>query len=484
MQNTIKLQNSVWTFDDDNRIGDPGGFGEVFSGESELGDPVAIKRLKVSTQEAGFRELEMAEFLRNKEFDHILPVEDYGIDPGTQRYYVVMPIADHSLEAKLRGGDPISDVEALEIVEAIALGLQEIPDITHRDLKPANILFHESKWKIADFGIARFVVESTASNTLRAALSPQYAAPEQWNHDRPSQSTDVYSMGCIAYQLFSGQIPFTDQKIEELKQAHIGRTPPKIDSVHPSISSLVIQMLRKKPQRRPDIDRILAAIEKCRGQSAEITISNGMLASVNAEIAQERSEEESEDLRQQTLMNERKELHQESLSIFDEIKSRLESEILGTASEAILRQNTIELGNAHITIVANRTDAISFETMKVVNWDTVTCADIAVKQISPKYTWSASLFFAKQNGQQSFRWYEISFMDGFAGRVQSRNEPFSLAPGKAIRAMNMATDIYQVASRPVPIDDEDTDAFVERWLERFALAARGALQRPSSLPLK
>ena len=61
----------------------------------------------------------------------------------------------------------------LEMVQ----GLSEVGEIVHRNLKPDNILYHEGLWKIADFGIARFVEEATASNTLKDCLSPFYAAP-------------------------------------------------------------------------------------------------------------------------------------------------------------------------------------------------------------------------------------------------------------------------------------------------------------------
>jgi len=73
------------------------------------------------------------------------------------------------------------------------------------DLKPDNILYHDGKWKIADFGIARFVEEATASNTLKEFLSPWYAAPEQWRLERATHGTDVYALGCIAFCLLTGK---------------------------------------------------------------------------------------------------------------------------------------------------------------------------------------------------------------------------------------------------------------------------------------
>jgi len=68
----------------------------------------------------------------------------------------------------------------------IVTGLQEIGQLVHRDLKSANILFHQGSWKIADFGIARFVEESTSANTVKGFLSPQFPAPEQWSGEHAS----------------------------------------------------------------------------------------------------------------------------------------------------------------------------------------------------------------------------------------------------------------------------------------------------------
>ncbi|MDM3788590.1 protein kinase, partial [Proteus mirabilis] len=77
----------------------------------------------------------------------------------------------------------------------------EVGDIVHRDLKPGNILRHEERWKIADFGIAKFVEDSTSLETLREALTPSYAAPEQWLGQRPTSATDIYALGCIIHAL-------------------------------------------------------------------------------------------------------------------------------------------------------------------------------------------------------------------------------------------------------------------------------------------
>ena len=87
----------------------------------------------------------------------MLEIFDAGKDSEDGGYYMVMPRAERSLsdELRLRGAPTAED--ATDILKQIAEGLKEVEQIVHRDLKPANILLHNKLWKIADFGIARFV---------------------------------------------------------------------------------------------------------------------------------------------------------------------------------------------------------------------------------------------------------------------------------------------------------------------------------------
>ena len=82
-----------------------------------------------------------------------------------------MAILVLAMLAAINNKGNFSAIESIEILLTILTGLAEVGDITHRDLKPSNILLHESKWKIADFGIAKFVEDSTSLETLRRAPS-------------------------------------------------------------------------------------------------------------------------------------------------------------------------------------------------------------------------------------------------------------------------------------------------------------------------
>jgi len=115
-------------------------------------------------------------------------------------------------------------------------------------------------WKIADFGIARFVEESTSLNTLKDNLTPPYAVPEQWKLERASSATDIYSLGCIAYFLITGKPPFFGPSQEDFREQHLSKTPANLPGTSPRFRALVSTMLRKIPESRPTLERVLAVL--------------------------------------------------------------------------------------------------------------------------------------------------------------------------------------------------------------------------------
>ena len=191
---TIKLPRGTWRYDPDRRLGDEGGFGTVYAGLGEGDEEVAIKRLHLTAAKAAHRELRIADDLIGQKYLYVIPVLDAGQDAESDDYFVVMARAEGSLQDAIDVGEINGEAEAAAIMENIVRGLQEASGIVHRDLKPANVLFHEEKWKIADFGIARFVEAATSANTLKKELTPYYAAPEQWRGQRATTATDVYAL--------------------------------------------------------------------------------------------------------------------------------------------------------------------------------------------------------------------------------------------------------------------------------------------------
>ncbi len=163
----ISLPDGKWTYDSEKPLGLAGGFGQVFVGIGADGEPVAVKRLKIEAKQAGHRELRIALDLKGRELQHVMPVLDSGEDAASKAYFVVMPRAEKSLQDRIDEGKTLDAREAIEVLLQIVEGLNEVSDIVHRDLKPANVLFHDGVWKVADFGIARFVADTTSARTLK-----------------------------------------------------------------------------------------------------------------------------------------------------------------------------------------------------------------------------------------------------------------------------------------------------------------------------
>jgi serine/threonine-protein kinase len=256
----LRLPRGNWTYLEDDRLGPAGGFGTVYAGAGAAGEPVAVKLLHEELAEDAHRELAIAELLVGRELEHVLGILDAGFDEGIRRFAVVMPRAERSLADELAAhGGALPAADVVPTLADIARGLQEIGELVHRDLKPGNVLRHDGRWKLADFGIARMVEAATSARTLREALSPPYAAPEQWRLERATPATDVYALGCIACELASGRPPFTGSP-EDLREQHLSAAPEIPAVVPPALQGLVGAMLRKAPATRPGADRVLETL--------------------------------------------------------------------------------------------------------------------------------------------------------------------------------------------------------------------------------
>ncbi|MCK6684722.1 MAG: tetratricopeptide repeat protein [Thermoanaerobaculia bacterium] len=156
---------------------------------------------------------------------------------------------------------------ALRIAEGMLHATQKIPGLVHRDLKPANILVDQSgSPMVTDFGLAH-AAEASAG-------TPAYMAPEQWRHEALGQPADIYSFGCVLFEMFTGQPVFAGDSIEAWRTFHIGVTPPRLRELRPGIpaeiESLVARCLSKDPGRRPSQwqevwDELSASIEQDSG---------------------------------------------------------------------------------------------------------------------------------------------------------------------------------------------------------------------------
>lgn len=480
---TISLNNHQWTFDESKPVGPPGGFGEVFRGSGPSGE-VAIKRLKLSAGAAAYREMKIGEFLADRDYNHVVPVLDFGQDADSDRYYLVMPLCEQSLQDRIASGTAIEWDEAKQALLNIVSGLQEVGEIVHRDLKPANVLFLDGCWRIADFGIAKFVEDSTSLETLRESLTPLYAAPEQWKGERSTAATDVYALGCIVHALLNGQPPFLGD-LDAVRCGHLNEVPPSLTAVDPRLDGLVKLMLRKSPVSRPSLHRLVQVLGEIGTQTSKARFA--ALAAADSVVANEQSKAEAAARVIAEEQQARSMLAKEGIADLKRIAKQFFTDVKEQTNTAEITKNGLRLGEATIVIDEPREVQPGSE-----DWDIVAQSKIAVRgAIKERYSASdptfyefeATVFFGKSKAEPEYRWREVSFWS--FGNHMNGSQPSALpAGGRDFNyALSNVMHSWNVAHGPWAIDGEDEEKFHDRWANLLARAANGNLRPSNSMPL-
>jgi serine/threonine protein kinase len=476
----IQLPDGNYRYDPNEPLGKRGGFGQAFAGVGNDNAQLAIKKLHLSAEDAAHRELAIAAKLRRRDLQYVIPVIDSGEYRGD--YFVVMPRAEYSLQQWIEQNGQQNAGATVKILLDILKGLQEVSDLVHRDLKPANILWHENRWKIADFGIARFVEESTSLRTLNQCLTPEYAAPEQWRFETATHATDIYATGCIAFCLLTGHPPFATN----FSESHQRLPVPAFSCDDPRLRTAVNLMLTKVAAARPSPQRLQTLLGTMSSQPiAAVSKPFADLADAGAQIAeaQQRARAKLESEKQFT--QSRNELFQNARSELRANLQRLIEKIAAAVPEADMTGGTpglkIRLGGALLEIRFGSDSAFEPGIFPQSGWDVLGNTTIAVGQEHPEYVWGASLWYAKMKGDSDYRWYEASY----CALNANRHQPFALGPGRdADYAASSITHSVNFAFGPVPIDGEDEDEFHSRWATLFSMACRRQLRQPSSLPIQ
>ena len=246
-----------------------GGMGVVYRGiQPVVKKRVAIKVLKPAAAADGNSVQKLlAEAVAVNAIGHrgIIDIFTHGMLPDGRPYLVMEFLEGQALDQWLtKGGKPTVQA-ATEVLAQICapLAAAHRKGVIHRDLKPSNVFLcgpdGDRFVKLLDFGLAKrgLGVDGKTSQTSQTEVAgtPDYMAPEQARALDVSPRTDIYALGVIAFEMFTGHLPFHGQTAMDVMVAHVRQRPPRLHEFFPEIpqplESLVLAMLEKAPEKRP-----------------------------------------------------------------------------------------------------------------------------------------------------------------------------------------------------------------------------------------
>ena len=236
-----------------------GGMGEVYKAEDlKLDQTVALKFLPDAIALDGAALARFHKEVRiTRQVSHPNVCRVYDIGEVGGRHFLSMEFIDgEDLSSLLRRIGRLPGDKAVEIARHICAGLAAAHDngVVHRDLKPANVMIDgRGRARITDFGVAVVAHELRSDEVI--AGTPAYMAPEQLTGKEVTQRSDIYSLGLVLYELFTGKRVFDANNLPELLKLHNQTTPTTpsshVKDIDPLVEKVILRCLEKDPNKRP-----------------------------------------------------------------------------------------------------------------------------------------------------------------------------------------------------------------------------------------
>ena len=243
-----------------------GGMGEVYGADDlKLGQRVALKFLPAHrTTDSSWRDQFHAEVRIARQISHPNVCRVYDIGESEGRLFLSMEFVDgEDLASLLRRIGRLPDDKAVEVAQQLCAGLAaaHANGVLHRDLKPANVMLDgKGRARITDFGLAIAAADASGE---RPAGTPGYMAPELYGGAPPTVQSDLYALGLVLYEVFTGKKAFDASNLAELyrRQSETNPTPPSnlVKNLDPAVERVILRCLDRDPAQRPRSAHAVAA---------------------------------------------------------------------------------------------------------------------------------------------------------------------------------------------------------------------------------
>ena len=277
------------------KIGE-GGMGAVYGAKHPLiGKRAAVKVIKrelSANPEAVDRFVREAQAVNTIGHPNIVDIFAFGVLADGRSYFVMEWLQGESLRERLER--PLTYSEAIDYIDTIAKALQAAHEagVMHRDLKPDNVFLAAVKddkptVMLLDFGLAKLSgggeggrVEKTRTGMVMG--TPLYISPEQAKGAKVDFATDIYALGVMAYEMFTGRVPFLADSAVEIMSLHITQPPRRptevMPSLPPDVDQLVLWMMAKDASQRPSLPQVRQRVAALRGLASSQAPVGGSVA--------------------------------------------------------------------------------------------------------------------------------------------------------------------------------------------------------------